>query len=837
MLFEEYKELKQSIMSDVLDKGIISQEALLRHIIHEYLVESKRIDHEDVTVGFFEQIIDRMHCKCNGYMYNITEERLQLFIVDDDSYESNKLSFVSKVEEYNNKFKQSYNFIRKVFLRHFFAGEDPLIESVPDGLTKAFISKLGSYAGVSGIDTVEIFLVSLNLTVRKDSHGNVHLRDDMDFNLKDSIDFQINLKEDRIEKKIDIKYSLVDLNFLYRIHTSLNGREPIKIRLNQDEALDYIEVADELDFKSYLTVLSGNFLVNIYRDYSSRLLEKNIRAFLDFKVGKDNVNSGMKKTIVEAPHKFVAFNNGLTITCNNVIIEEIDGKHKITGFDDFQIVNGGQTTASIYFTSVQKNDVSQVKVMAKVNMVASHNEEFDRFVADISNYSNAQNKVNKVDLKSNEPVLQKIKALSNTISTPFGNKWFYEKSRGELGTIKGKNNWTLAKLNSEYPKNRRFSNTEMAKYYEAWGLAPYKIKKGGEWIFADFLESIKRKGADQINKFFYENLIARTILFRDLERIHGSGKNALGQLRSAVVPYSISCLFLYSKSFLPNNKVFTLDFELIWKEGTISKNMISIFTDLMKEMYSWIDIYKSSTDISENTKREDLWNGISNSAELKAFFKKNEDVLKKLIVEEQKRSEVFFDFSELAENLQFHIKGHSFYKNLKKSFFKELTYEEKDTLDKIMDSYIINLDALDKLLHSFKLDKNVKSTLESKKTKNSKEKILEEEIQKKQSLLLKSHHIEFLEKLECKIKDIDTDRWLQLNEVWQNNSELDLILEDVNDAFNNDDFSRLETKALIGHTLKLKYQIEYLSCLAEFKKLPTIIDLYQLLPLYKKISR
>lgn len=850
MQFEKFQELKKSIMQDVMEDGGITEESLLEHIINDYLVDSKRIDHEDVTIGHFDQTIDRRRCKINGYMFNTTEERLQLFIIDEDSYPDDKLRFVTKADEYGIKLKTAYNFIRKVFLRHFYSGDDPLIENVPDNLTKAFITNLGTSDGVNGVDTVEIFLISLNMTVRKNSHGGINLRDDMEFNLVDNIKFPINLNGEKIEKNIAVKYSLVDLNFLYRIHTSVNGREPIKIKLDQKDALDFIEVANEEDFKSYLTALPGNFLVNIYKDYSSRLLERNIRAFLDFKSTKDNVNSGMKRTIIESPHKFVAYNNGLTITCNKVEIQNIEGKDKIVGFEDFQIVNGGQTTASIYFTATQKYDVSLIKVMAKINMIAPHteeasetekifhNEQFDNFVADISNYSNAQNKVNKVDLRSNEPVLQKIKALSNTISTPSGAKWFYEKSRGELGAVKRKNELTVAKLNANYPKNRRFQNTELAKYYESWGQIPYKIKKGGESVFFEFIEDLKGFGLSKINKSFYENLIGRAILFRDLEKLHGSGKNAIGQLRAAVIPYSISCIYIYANSLSKNGVNYTLNFETIWKDETISKTLADLFLDLMKRMYLWIDKYKSSTDISENTKKEDLWNKISKSSELKEFLKGSTSFLNKIIVEHTIREDNFFDFSALAENVKYHSKGYGYYKKLRQLYFKDLSYEEKDTLDKILDNYIIKPELISQIISGYGLNKNLKASIDEKKSKTAQEKILNQEIEKKQSMMLKQHYIQFLDQVEDKVMKIDLQRWDELVSFKLEINEFKDLLEDVNTAFNDNDFGKLKTKATLllqQKKIGLKYQVEYLSCLRDFNKMPTMVDLYQLLPIYRGV--
>ncbi len=836
MQFNEYLDLKQSIMLDVMDHNKITEESLLTHIINEYLVDSKRIDHEDVTISYFEQLIDRSPCKINGYMENITGERLQLFIIDKESFASNDLKFVSKAEDYSILLKSSVNFIRKVFLRHFFNGENPLIESVADEMTKAFIYKMGAAEHVKDIDTVEIFLITLDLTVRNDAYGKVHLREDMAVTPPDPIKFSINLSKEKISKSINIKYSVVDLNFLYRIHTSINGREPIRVELEENEALDYIEVANEDDFKSYLTALPGTFLLKIYSDYSSRLLERNIRAFLDFKTTKDNVNSGMKRTIIDEPHKFVAFNNGLTITCNNVEIKEVKGKQKIVAFDDFQIVNGGQTTASIYFTAMQNHDVSNVKVMAKINMIGSHNEEFDNFVADISNYSNAQNKVNKVDLRSNEPVLQKIKILSNTIVTPLGKKWFYEKSRGELGAVRRKNKWSTSQLNQNFPKIRRFQNTELAKYYSSWGKIPYKIKKGGESVFVDFIDTIKSIGVNDINKSFYENLIARVILFRNLEKVHGQGKNAIGQLRAAVIPYSISVIYNYALSLTKDEKKYTLDFERIWKDGVIPEEYEEFFLALMKDMYLWIDKYKTSTDISENTKREDLWKKISESTEVKDFMIAHGLFLDKAIVLEKSNNNDFFDFAELHENVKYHVKGYEYYKKLKQEFFRDLSIAEKDMLDKILDSQIVKLETISQEVQGFKLDKNLSATLANKKTKSAKEKILQREIEKKATMMVKARNAEFLEDLEIKLIKVDPVRFANVENNIKTNEEFNKILSDIEFAFNENDFSKLYSKAMLAQQkgIGVKYQVEYLQSLREFGRKPNMVDLYQLLSMYKK---
>jgi hypothetical protein len=86
-------------------------------------------------------------------------------------------------------------------------------------------------------------------------------------------------------------------------------------------------------------------LADIYNDYRSALLERNVRSFLQFN-GK--VNKGIRDTLKTAPHRFLPYNNGLSTTASSVVLTGAsNGTAHIRSLADFQIVNGGQTTASI----------------------------------------------------------------------------------------------------------------------------------------------------------------------------------------------------------------------------------------------------------------------------------------------------------------------------------------------------------------------------------------------------------------------------------------------------------------------------------------------------------
>ena len=70
-------------------------------------------------------------------------------------------------------------------------------------------------------------------------------------------------------------------------------------------------------YSSYLGVIPGTVLADIYDKYGSKLLEGNVRSFLSTKVA---VNKKIRGTILNNPQMFFAFNNGISATAMDVEI-------------------------------------------------------------------------------------------------------------------------------------------------------------------------------------------------------------------------------------------------------------------------------------------------------------------------------------------------------------------------------------------------------------------------------------------------------------------------------------------------------------------------------------
>ncbi|KXI21854.1 AIPR family protein [Photobacterium sanguinicancri] len=587
------------------DDGFVQQNLLIDEVM-PLLLETKVVDSEDINHTYYLSNDDKI--KINGYTVNSTGERLQIFIVDD-SYlsESNDDFYVSKRNNYEEQFKKAIRLVSSAIQNKL----GNIQESEP---IKPLIAKLGSEDGLTQFDVIEIFLITLSATVsfrgEEPQLRTIHYKDD-----NKSFSHRVVGKKAQSKELLFIR-RVVDLNYLASIYASQGRAEPLKVVFKDviGKNIEVIKAADEEDFESYLCVLDAPILADLYKRYSSQLLEKNVRSFLQFK----GVNKGIKKTIKDDPEKFIAFNNGLTITATEAKTSYYKKSLYLESLDDFQIVNGGQTTASIYFSSKEGLDISNVKVVAKINIAKTcKSKDLDDLISKISEFSNSQSRVSKVDLRSRSPKLVQLKSLSESVLPPSGKKWFFERAKGDFNTQVRKST-NGQKLKNEFPPKKRFTKELLAKYYCAWGDAPHLVKKGGEKVFRMFIEDIEPEQGDgiDINREFYEQLIAKIILFRTMEEVYGQGKNAIGQLRSAAVPYTISAIYKWSHT--NNDGTFLL--QKIWKQECLSDELIEYLKELLFLMNELIKKYSLSDDYGEYSKKEELWVAVKESSELKNFM-------------------------------------------------------------------------------------------------------------------------------------------------------------------------------------------------------------------------
>lgn len=407
-------------------------------------------------------------------------------------------------------------------------------------------------------------------------------------------------------------YRVLDVNYLFGI--SENSRIPIEIDFQTDniQVPCLMSQIDNSDYQAYIAILPGQGLANLYERFGARLLEQNVRSFLQFN-GK--INKGIRETIKDRPHMFLAYNNGIAATADHIELDETN--RYITKIRNLQIVNGGQTTASIYHTwKKDKADISNIFVQVKLSVIKKE-EEYSLIVSRISQYANTQNKVNDADFSANNPFLIEFEKLSRYILTPITEQsnlqtnWFFERARGQYKNIRLKDGFTKARMNQfdlKYPKKQMFTKVELAKYVNSYKevfdgrkllIGPHIVVRGNEKNYAQFIDNNLQ---EKINNVYFEDTVAKIILFKTAEKLYGVKPNNIGEMRNAVVPYAIALL-----GHLTN---YQLDLYKIWKSQRLSDSLQSVLYELMKQINKFILENSPSSHYIEWAKKEDCWNTI-----------------------------------------------------------------------------------------------------------------------------------------------------------------------------------------------------------------------------------
>lgn len=412
-----------------------------------------------------------------------------------------------------------------------------------------------------------------------------------------------------------IYFRVVDINYLYNI--TEKSHIPIEINFEEEgyEVPCIESDSNNQEYKSYLAIIPGMVLASIYEKYGSRLLEQNVRSFLQFS-GK--INKGIRKTIMGEPYMFLAFNNGIAATANHVELKSSEeGKGVvISKVNDFQIVNGGQTTASIYHTfKKDKADISNIHVQLKLTVIKNQ-ENFSEIVARISEYANTQNKVTVSDLSSNRPFHIDFEKISRSTVTPHipgkpQSYWFYERARGQYKTARNKDGFTKARLKSfdiKYPKRQVFNKEKLAKYINSYQevvdgkktvIGPFIVVRGNQKNYAQFINYNLEKDIDNI---YIEDSIAKLLIFTTSETIYGVKPNSIGDMRYITVPYSIAKL-----NYDINYK---LDLYKIWKNQGISDNLSDVLYQLMNKVENFIKTNAPGSLYGEWAKKEECWEAV-----------------------------------------------------------------------------------------------------------------------------------------------------------------------------------------------------------------------------------
>jgi hypothetical protein len=582
-----YIDLQEEINSSLIsEEEGTNPEQIFTELALSYLSEAGET--ENYRVCFDEKISKRgVEHKINGYSLYENYETLDLFVT---IYNGDSTIQSIQKGDANKTIERAVKFFRNAIYKDYVNEIEESSEIFDLAQTLANVPEVKEY-----LTRVNIFLLT---------NGEVK----SDVKISDTI------------AGYTIFYRIIDINYLFNL--SDKSRVPIEIDFEQAgyKVPCIVNEIENTEYQSWLAIIPGIALADIYEQYGARLLEQNVRSFLQF-TGK--INKGIRNTILKEPHMFMAFNNGIAATAEEITITDLPNNQgkTIAKVKDFQIVNGGQTTASIYHTwKKDKVDISNVFVLVKLTIVKNR-DNFSEIVGRIAEYANTQNKVSASDLSSNKENHVIIEKLSRTIWAPpihgetIQTRWFYERSRGQYKNERVRFGITPSKrkqFDKQNPRSQMFTKESLAKFINSYKevyngkklvIGPHVVVRGSQKNYAQFLNYNFNFKPDNI---WFEDAIAKAILFSSAEKIYGVKPNAIGDMRYITVPYSIAWL-----GYRLNYK---LDLYKIWKNQSLSENLKSKLYEVMSKVEEYIKTNAPGSLYGEWAKKEECWNAIKNES-------------------------------------------------------------------------------------------------------------------------------------------------------------------------------------------------------------------------------
>ncbi len=389
---------------------------------------------------------------------------------------------------------------------------------------------------------------------------------------------------------------------------------------------------------SYLVAVPGSFLAEIYGLYGAKLLEQNVRTFLQ---ARTKVNTGIIKTLETAPEMFFAYNNGLTATAAGITTAPLPGGGLgITSIDNLQIVNGGQTTASILYASDSQRkdrraDLSRVFVQMKLSVV--NPDRLEEVVPLISRYANTQNKISEADFFSSHPVHVVLERISRNKSAPpragslAGSKWFYERARGQYRDRLAKGSQADRKrFELEYPRDQLIDKTDLAKFEVTFECRPHIVSRGAQKCFLDYAEKTGKEWAEfeeRFNERWFRTVVAEAIVFRAVDRLIGRSEwyQQDRGYKAQIVTYSIAWLVHHLQQ-----RGRAIDLEVIWQRQELPAEIAGAVAQIAPQVsVSLRDAPPAMKNVGEYCKQQACWSVVA--ASLYAF----DDQLKGLLTDHE----------------------------------------------------------------------------------------------------------------------------------------------------------------------------------------------------------
>lgn len=568
-LLDFYHEFNDEVKQYMIDHENTNMSAAFKEVFLSYLNENEVTTLADTTLVEFKK--DSENMRLDGYAYSEYFHSLTLLVCKCDSKPEPEMLWKKDIDK----------FVRKAvkFLKTCDTDTFDDLEPTSDGYQAYEAIK----AVASEIETVNVIFIT------NDTAKN-YIPDDMKF------------------RRIPIKFDIYDIEKLY--HIVLSGDveyKPLIIRLKNKyhQELPMIKVPGENKiYDCFVGVIPGSLLAQIYKDEGQDLIQKNVRSYLQA-TGK--VNKGIKASLAKEPEMFMAYNNGISTIADSIQVDEKKSGNGIVSIKEitgWQIVNGGQTTASIYNAYQNKLPLDAVNVQVKLSVIKDQ-ERAVEIASNISKYANSQNKINMSDFNANDEYHIKMEQISRRTFIPVEKgketeQWFYERARGQYMVELNRQPTPKAKkeFKERIPKKRCVSKTVAAKCLMAYMGYPYYVSKGLESNFVIFSDMVKSGQVPQPTQAVYIDMIAKVILFQQCDKIVASLN--FGGYKAQINYYVMALIGKYYENLFDAN--------YIWKNQMISPEMVNVIEDLALKVWNHFqNPVVHGINISQWCKKEDCW--------------------------------------------------------------------------------------------------------------------------------------------------------------------------------------------------------------------------------------
>lgn len=648
MDYQEYREeFLETLRADSAHSGTDTEDEFLNHTF-DLLMDFNELDSPERT-GMGDKKGKRGRLmRADGYCFDETDHSLILLISDfQDAKETDKLT-LTRVDEL---YWKMYYFLDEACngdISSYFDDSDEVL-------------KIASYIrrriNADSDDPELILKVKFYILTNKELDTRLLSTNLLETTIKNTRGKKKTTKTNKKIKKEDFNGKPLEIALwyperFYEMENS-NNNEPIVIDVEEDYGYKGIpcikgDIGDNLDYEAYIAIIPGKLLADIYIEHGSRVLEGNVRAFLGTG-GSKSVNSGIRRTINNDPTKFFTYNNGIATTASDVETELIDGQLYITRVVDLQIINGGQTTASLAEAVLKRTntELEGIYVPMKLTVIDDRESEdengirfYDEMVQSIAKFANSQNKVTAADLFSNDPFHIQMEKMSKRFLAPPGQSavptgWYYERSRKKYKQEQVKLSKDEQKrFMSKFPKAQIITKEQLAMYITAvFSLRPDIVSRGKNWTMKAFGTEISeafRKNRESFNEFYFKKCICAAIIYRSVDNYLESHKDSArnptgfwyktGGYKLNIVPYSIAKII----SSIPSG--FSLDWMKIWDKQMLSPAFMREI-EIVTKMTNDFICDSNGVIVTEYCKKLLTWERFRDTIE----YKPSADFLKELV--------------------------------------------------------------------------------------------------------------------------------------------------------------------------------------------------------------